>query len=251
MIRPLLLLVAALSGGAFASDQSQLDSHVKCPPFFGGAYRVLFIGDSITRHGVNQRTKDHLGWDHVSGMAASAPGKDYPSLLAEKISRSVNKPVVSCYHTYGGAGTVAGRLFSLGQVSATRPDLVVIQLGEHEKEEDGPKKLSRLYLELLRAVKAMPGHPAVIAVGPWAVIDRTPTGEYAGWAGTVDLSMMRMARLEGVPYATVRDLAAIPEARGWGTSLGVKWHPNDLGHALYAERIYTLFEAISPIKPTK
>jgi hypothetical protein len=118
---------------------------------------------------------------------------------------------------------------------------VVIQLGEHEKEKDGPKKLSRLYLELLREVKKLPGSPLVVAVGPWAMVDRTETGEYTGWSGTVDLSMLRMARLEGVPYSSVRDIAAIPEAKGWGTSPGVRWHPNDLGHLLYAERIYGLY----------
>ena len=50
----------------------------------GGNKKVLFIGNSITRHG----PKPEIGWPNDWGMAASAPEKDYVhqtvALLEEK-----------------------------------------------------------------------------------------------------------------------------------------------------------------------
>ena len=61
----------------------------------GGKLRVLFIGNSITRHG----PKPDIGWEHDWGMAASALEKDYVhvtvKLLEEKYGK-VDYCVANC-----------------------------------------------------------------------------------------------------------------------------------------------------------
>lgn len=46
--------------------------------------RVLFFGNSITRHGV----KEDIGWHHDWGMAASAKEKDYVHLVLSEIRKT-------------------------------------------------------------------------------------------------------------------------------------------------------------------
>ena len=53
--------------------------------------RVLFIGNSITRHGV----KEDIGWHHDWGMAASAKEKDYVHLVLSEI-RKTNPDASAC-----------------------------------------------------------------------------------------------------------------------------------------------------------
>lgn len=240
MLKSFIAAIAVGCFPVFAAEQSQLDQHQRCPNT-PGAYRVLFIGDSITLHGTSKGIAQSLGWTHVSGMAASAPGKDYVSGLVTRISNKRKQKVVACFHTYGGSGKARERLDAMDKVSSTNPDLVIVQLGEHEKEADGEQALSDAYSGLLRASKAFPNNPIVLAVGPWSGAMKSPTGEYAGWAGVVDATMSRKAAELKVPYSSVRDISFIAETKGWGSSDGVKWHPNDIGHSLYAERIYRMY----------
>ncbi|PYY72555.1 hypothetical protein CRX42_00560 [Pseudomonas jessenii] len=224
---------------------SQLDPVLNCGPDDGQAYRILFIGDSITLHGFNDWTIQHLGWSHLSGMAASSRQSDYASLLSSKISGARGQPTVACYHTAGGNGTVAQRLQALGTVISTEPNLVVIQLGEHEEPARGAQRLYEDYKKLIDAVRAMPSQPSVIAVGPWSLTLQDSAGHYNGWTGVVDQTMAAVAAQERAPYASVADIAAIPAAHGAGTSEGVRWHPNDYGQRLYAERLFALYQHVN------
>lgn len=225
---------------------SQLDTVLDCGPDDGQAYRILFIGDSITLHGFNDWTIQHLGWSHLSGMAASSRQSDYASLLSRKISHARGQPTVACYHTAGGSGAVAQRLQALDTVASTQPNLVVIQLGEHEDPAQGAQRLREDYKKLIEAVRAMPSQPSVIAVGPWSLTLQDGAGHYNGWTGVVDRTMVAVAAEERVPYASVADIAAIPAAHGAGTSEGVRWHPNDYGQSLYAEQLFALYKHVNP-----
>ena len=47
-----------------------------------GGLRILFVGNSITRHG----PKAEIGWYHDFGMAASDISKDYVHLVLNELS---------------------------------------------------------------------------------------------------------------------------------------------------------------------
>jgi len=238
-------LLAATSLQA-ADGPSQLDTVLACSHNDGRSFRVLFIGDSITLHDFNDWTIQNLGWSHLSGMAASSRQTDYADLLIKKISNARGQPAVACYHTAGGSGSVAQRLQALDVAIPTEPNLVVIQLGEHEDPAQGAQLLHENYKKLIDAVRVMRSRPSVIAVGPWSLAPQDNAGRYSGWIGIVDRTMLAVAVQERVPYASVSDIARIQAAHGTGLSEGVRWHPNDQGQSLYAERLFKLYEQLAP-----
>lgn len=215
-----LFLAALIFSGVVMAEQSQLDQHVKCPTSSDKAYRVLFVGDSITRHSFNADTIKELGWSHVSGMGASSENTDYANQLVEMIAKDRKQPVVKCFHTYGGSGSVPERLAGLPMVADTKPDLVVLQLGEHDDATTDPALFHSQYAALVRQVRAMSSRPKVIAVGPWSLAPLNAKGEYSDGSAAVDREMYSVAIEETLEYLSIRDMAAIPEAHGWGASEG-------------------------------
>lgn len=225
-----------------AAPLPQLDAVMPCDTENVKAYRILFVGDSITLHGFDETTRNNLGWSHTSGMAASSRKSDYVSILSREISDAREQPTVACYHTAGGSGTVDQRLRALGSVINTRPNLVVIQLGEHEDTRSGIGILEENYRKLIIALRQLDSRPSIIAVGPWSLSLQNGLVRYSGWSGEVDRVMASVSSEEHVPYSSVADIAALPLAHGAGSSDGVRWHPNDYGHSLYAKRLFFLYQ---------
>lgn len=208
------------------------------------AYRILFIGDSITRHGKSER----LGWNHVSGMAASSEQTDYVHLLANMIQSTIpNKEVDIHIHTGGGSGKAKERYNAINKVIQVRPHLIVIQLGEHEKPEDGAEQLYVDYEKLLTAFNGQSDPKAkIIAVGNWSLSkpQRNSDGSrsYSGWALTIEKTMRAVCEKHDIPFVSISEIAMNPYARGWGEHNGVKWHPNDVGHAGYAQKLFKAYQ---------
>ncbi|WP_367372042.1 SGNH/GDSL hydrolase family protein [Pseudomonas lini] len=225
-----------------AAPLSQLDAVMPCNTENIKAYRILFVGDSITLHGFDETTRKNLGWSHISGMAASSRQSDYVSILSREISDAREQSTVVCYHTAGGSGTVDQRLRALGSVINMRPNLVVIQLGEHEDIRSGIGILEKNYRRLISALRRLDSRPSIIAVGPWSLSSQDGLGHYNGWSGDIDKVMASVSSEEHVPYSSVADIAALPLAHGAGSSDGVRWHPNDYGHSLYAKRLFFLYQ---------
>lgn len=230
------------SFACFAGPKSQLDDHIACPAPEPGQYRILFIGDSITRHSVNEGTIRDLGWDHVSGMAATSDQMDFPGVVSRLIQQDRGQPVVRCYHTYGGGGSIAERIQGFRNVADARPDLVVIQLGEHDDAEADVYQFRFDYGRLLDMAKGMSSLPKVVAVGPWYPSALESNGIYPADQVKIDQEMRSIAALKRVPYRSVSDIAAILGTQGLGTSAGVMWHPNDYGHSLYAQKIFEMYK---------
>lgn len=239
----LLSLLALVGYGAV--DQTQLDPHqtLNLAAKSRETFRILCIGDSITRHGTSDSLKARLGWDHVAGMAASDESKDYAHLLAEKVQAALPTRRVELYfHTFGGSGKVSQRLAAIDQVLPVEPDLVVVQLGEHEKEPEGTAPLRGDYANLLTAFDGQKEPPVVIATGTWnPSLNHSEDGRYLDWSATIDDVFSSVCNEIGVPFVPVNELALDPTCSGWGNSPGVQWHPNDKGQAGYAKLIFAAF----------
>lgn len=225
--------------------RSQLDPVVSLRPSgAANAYRILFIGDSITLHGTSAAVKKKLKWDHVAGMAASAAGSDYAHLLADRIAAALPARTVEIhYHTLGGSGSAAQRLSAMAQVLPLSPHLVVVQLGEHEKEAAGPDAFRTSYGGLVAACDQFAPRPLVVCTGVWNPYGKGTRTAYQGWPATLDRIMGETCAARGIPFVPVMRYALDPACSGSGESAGVQWHPNDLGHRGYAD---ALFAAISP-----
>lgn len=244
---PITWIASLCVMSAHANDgqayKSQLDTPVTRITERGeDEYRVLFIGDSITRHGTNASVKEKLGWGHIAGMAASTESNDYAHRFVDKLKRDrPNLEITHTYHTAGGSGSVKQRLDAFDAVQYVDPDLVVIQLGEHEKETDGTEALRQNLASLIARINAFPREPVIICIGPWAPTMNGASSPYNGWDGEVDATMRGVCNQEGVPYISVRELAEDSANHGWGEHPGVRWHPNDAGHAGYARLLYETY----------
>ncbi len=262
-LRKLLWISLACTAFALADDALKTQLGV-CDGIPGqsapNAYRILFVGDSITRHGVSDWTRQSLGWDHLAGMAASSADKDYVHLLAARIQGTMLDRTVEIYYdaqvtpnTNRGfkAGTFADKHARLQTLKDDfRPNLVVVQLGEHEEPQRGVAFMQESCDRLLASLKALVPDSDIICAGVWVPGDKTGghDGYATGWGADVESAMRTSCLKYGIPFASVRDFALDPSCRGWGSNAGVKWHPNDKGMAGYASALYAAFERAQPFR---
>jgi prepilin-type processing-associated H-X9-DG protein/prepilin-type N-terminal cleavage/methylation domain-containing protein len=230
--------------------RSQLDPEQLLPKKLSSEfYRILFIGDSITCHGTNKKIQALLGWDRVAGMAASSEQADFAHRFSSLIQSFVPGKNVEChFHTSGKSGTAADRLAALKVVEPVKPDLVIVQLGEHEKESIGELAFRESYENLLDSIKNFEPTPQIICTGVWepeATRDETGEGRvYHGWPAQLDRAMEDACGKYEVPFVSVATLALDPSCHGAGEHPGVKWHPNDRGHEGYAQRLLEAFAQV-------
>ncbi|MCX7044249.1 MAG: SGNH/GDSL hydrolase family protein [Candidatus Sumerlaeota bacterium] len=238
-----LLLAMALSAQIFSQDKdrSELPAN-SASPQSEGAYRVLCVGNSISRHGSNTDTIKRLQWDHVAGMAATSEDKDYAHLLAGRIEKALGRKVALSFTSLvsGGEGTAEKRLEPVKPLAAKPYDLIIIQHGEHEKSAKGESAARETYEKMVSLfdVPSSASKPFIICVGVWSP---GSGGAYSGWAKTLQNMMQTVCRERSLPFVSVEEFALDPANRGWGENAGVKWHPNDRGHALYAEKVFKAF----------
>jgi alpha-galactosidase len=116
LVSVILLSVGLFGSHGFAGEK---------PP-----QRVLFVGNSITRHGPSAK----IGWAGDWGMAASALGKDYVHLVVEALTKrngqapeflAVN--VAAFERDYAKYDLAA----NLQEAIAFRPDTIVLAIGEN------------------------------------------------------------------------------------------------------------------------
>jgi hypothetical protein len=233
-MRDSLLTFRAARTRLFAKKFNSLDSTAtlnffNCRPVPPNAYRVLFIGDSLTIHGRTAKL-----WDHFSGMAASTPEKDFVHIFTSHLQQSAKQPVEIFYNN-GGNGKIGSMLHYLKTCPALRPNLAVIQGGENDKFDD---TFRSIYPELVGFYAC----PRII-LGDWLSEEKSEFGS------------MCAASL-GVPFVNMFDIAKNPLNSGDGGPYNlpdVALHPNDSGMAAIAHALMERFEnlAISDLASTE
>lgn len=200
-------------------------------------YRVLFLGNSITRHGPSER----LGWTNNCGMAASEPAKDYVhrfrALAAARLPADTG--MTTLFSAVGG-GRLKPHLGRMDEWRAARPDLVVVQLGENDRfGDDGLEGFRKDYETLLDQLLSLDPKPAVVCMGVWM-----PGDNRAGYAPgeSKDTAIRDAAAARGLPFASVAAYATDPDCRGFGEVNGVRWHPNDRGMEGYAAALLSAWK---------
>ncbi len=257
-----LLSTIALVGTtmlASAAEQSQLTVTDHKPlEDTANAYRILFIGDSITLHGTNDDVQRTLKWGHLAGMAASKLENDFCHRFATKVQEALpDRTIQIAYPTTPPNFAEAIAKYGLGnagQYAATiqssedlHPNLVVIQLGEHERPGDSLEVTRDNYERLFNSFNTWSPKPAIICTGVWAPGDPLPGDtemKYRDRAADLDQAVSELCATLNIPFVSVASYALDPSCRGWGETGGVQWHPNDKGHEGYATGLFKAFQAL-------
>lgn len=196
----------------------------------GGNKKILFIGNSITRHG----PKPEIGWPHDWGMAASTAEKDYVH------------QTVAILEERGLAVDYAFANFSRWEVNywddsvleecdaflRFEPDIVVIRIGENIWSRAVRDKLQEIDLhphcELMVKSFAKKGAKILLTDLFWP---HEP----------IDSVICRVAEEGNYPLVHLGDLGVLDENKAIGLfeHTGVAAHPGDLGMYRIAERIAT------------
>lgn len=128
-----------------------------------GYNRVLFLGNSITRHGPNPK----IGWTGDWGMAASAPEKDFVHLVTTGLTASSgNAPetLVKNIATFERAYDTFDLEVGLKDAFDFGADLVIVAIGENVpalKSADEKARFAARMKKLLRRLQAK-GHPRIV-----------------------------------------------------------------------------------------
>lgn len=189
--------------------------------------RVMFCGNSLTRHGPNA----NIGWTNDWGMAASVPERDYVHLLVRALeARSGVRPefTLQGLPLEKGFEDAEKRSAAIDKAIEWHPDLVVLAYGEnaHSVTNDANEALCRVaYLETTRALRDA-GAEVVLRAPFW------PSERFRRILSGV-------AEETGAIYVDIGDLGRRDEmtAKGLFKHDGVAAHPGDAGMIAIADRI--------------
>ena len=217
MPRLLLVLIALLCCATTASAQ-------------GKTQKVLFVGNSITKHG----PKADIDWHGNWGMAATSADKDYVHLVIQSLAAKQGaqpevmvKNVADFERNHVGYDIVG----KFADAAAFKADLIILCIGENVaalKTPEAQAKYQERVTDLLKTLKANPQA---------AVIVRS-----SFWANTAKDAAMRQA-CEAVGGTFVDISALSKDEKNYARSerpykhAGVANHPGDRGMAAIAEAI--------------
>jgi len=209
-----------------AKNQLKEDGTVSFVNPEGRGVRVLFVGNSITRHGV----APHIGWNQDWGMAASDISKDYVHILSSKISENDPEAAFCICQVWEWERNFANGENVLAKYERARDfqaDIIIMRCIENCPRVDFDQTLFiKEYQKLLAYLNIQNCKKIIVTTGFW---------KHEG-----DVSLQKFAKENGYLYVYLGDLGELDEMKAIGLFEhgGVANHPGDLGMQTIAERIY-------------
>lgn len=190
----------------------------------GAHFKILFLGNSITRHG----KAENLGWFGDWGMAASDRQNDYVHRLVnllEKDGKSVSYCVanLSEWERYGDMCMLNTRYDAARKFCA---DLIIVRLGENANLTQRLNEFKPQYAQMVKYF-AEDGAAVLLTDLFW---------EYPPFDGFVK----DFAEENGYKFVKLHDLGRNEKMKAVGKFAhgGVAAHPGDVGMEEIARRIY-------------
>ena len=187
------------------------------------SFRVLVLGNSITRHGPNAE----ISWDDDWGMAASAPEKDYVHRLYQKFTDSGQDVWMrirqSAYWERHFLDDDCLPLFA--EDRDFNADLIIFRLGDNVPAENAPY-FQEAIKQFMVYLNAQPGK-VIFTSCFW---DRPELNN----------PICNVAKEYQSPYT---EIIGTDEMKAYGMfeHSGVCAHPSDFGMEIIAERIFACY----------
>lgn len=218
-----------------AQNQLDVNEYVRIVREPEPQLRVLFVGNSITRHA----PKPSLEWYHDWGMAATALEKDYVHRTLHRI-RETYGAVDYCIAQAGAwevnyteGSTVLEQYYSAARDFAA--DIVIIRLGENiRREKHAEISCKPFYDEMVRFFASKPGAKVITTDNFWKI-------------DALDTVIREVAKERGYTFVHLGDLEDDPRTMALGQfkSDGVSRHPSDYGMEKIAERVFFALQTFS------
>ena len=200
------------------------------PTSYAQPQKILFVGNSITKHG----PKADIDWHGNWGMAATSEDKDYVHLVTKSLSAKhgaqpeiLVKNVADFERNHVGYD-IAGKF---ADAAAFKADLIILCIGENVAALKTPEAQADYQAQVTALLKALKTNPKA------AIIVRS-----SFWANPAKDSAMRQA-CEAVGGTFVDIGALSKDEQNYARSerpykhAGVANHPGDRGMAAIAEAI--------------
>lgn len=192
---------------------------------------ILFLGNSITRHGILTNI-----WDHNSGMAATTENDDYVHQLVRMVAESknvnVNYTILNIAKFERNYKQHIDWDILLGGVNGKNPDWVIYQIGENVPSKGFD---SNLFIEKYREMLSFFHSSNKIITSPFW---NNPTMNYL---------YQKLAIESGSFLCNISHLSLDTNNRAISTNKykhnGVNSHPSDLGMKNIAECIFSIINA--------
>ena len=215
-----------------ATNQLKKNSYVTFIQEEGKGKKVMFVGNSITRHGV----LPEIGWYCDWGMAASALENDYVHLLVDKIN--MIEPDTSfcvCQVAKWECEYKNGSEYLQAYKSARdfEADVIVFRMIENCPHQDFDKNtFYREYQHLIDYLNPAGKAKIILTTGFW---------KHPG-----DDTIIRIAKEREYPYIYLGELGEDDKMKAIGLfeHTGIANHPGDLGMKHIAELIWEKIKKI-------
>ena len=186
--------------------------------------KILFLGNSITRHG----RAEELGWYGDWGMAASRKEADYVHRLVHCLEEDGKKVSCCVANLSEWERTCDTSLLETRYAQAKKfgADIVIVRLGENAQLIERLQSFQTCYRDMVNFFSE-DGARIVLTDLFW---------EYEPF----DRFVKELAEEKGYAFVQLHDLGALDEMKAVGEfrHQGVAAHPGDKGMAQIAERIY-------------
>ncbi|MBE6693435.1 MAG: SGNH/GDSL hydrolase family protein [Ruminococcaceae bacterium] len=215
-----------------AKEQLKVSQFVRYINADGKGRRVMFVGNSITLHGV----KEDIGWYGEWGMAASAPEKDYVHLMMNEITRTDPDAAFCVCQAAQWEINCADGEKTYDYFKTARDfdaDIILIRLVENCPHSGvDTETYTREYLKFIDYLNPNGKAKMVITTGFW----RHPH----------DASIRAAAKERAYTLVELGDLGEQDEMKAIGLfdHTGVANHPGDKGMKAIADRLLEMLRSI-------
>ena len=209
----------------------------------GKKFKILIIGNSLSYHGIVKE----IGWNHISGMAATSIKKDYVHLLFRKIENKI--PDRNICIRISNFATFERNLASFEDKSIDslvnfQPDIVIFQLGENVgiEEQNVPLLFEQKYIELINCFKKN-GNPLIICTTPFfpSLVKNKIIEKVALSTKIYMVDLSHLPLLESENYAK-DEKKYLGDKSVWKVD-GIGIHPGDIGMENIANQLFITINA--------